>query len=122
MTWTYAESRELEPHDEGGLEGEIPGEIVEDGAEGKALEEVEETEDDPVRKPLNVILMARGLQRLEGEVGGECPANEVGNGGGEGIEKVEEGDKEDYADEGIRLGDLRALFEVDQDGVLGELQ
>ena len=39
---TYAESRELEPDDEGGLEGEVPGDIVEDQAQSKALEEVEE--------------------------------------------------------------------------------
>lgn len=66
--------------------------------------------------------MARGLERLEGQVGGERPADEIGDGCGEGVEKVEEADKEDYADEGIRLGDLRALLKVDKDGVLGELE
>lgn len=45
--------------------------------------------------------MARGLERLKGQVGGERPADEVGDGGGEGVEEVEEADKEDYADKGI---------------------
>lgn len=66
--------------------------------------------------------MARGLERLEGQVGGERPTDEIGDGGGEGVEEVEEADKEDYADEGIRLGDLRALLKVDKNGVLGELE
>lgn len=118
---TYAESGELEPKDESGLEGEVPREIVQNGAEGETLEEVEETENDPVRKPLNVILVARGLECLEGQVGRECPTNEVGNGGGKGVEEVEKGDKEDDANKGVRLGDLRALLKVDENRVLREL-
>ena len=37
---THAELRELEPEDEYTLEGEIPGEVVEDDTEREALEEV----------------------------------------------------------------------------------
>ena len=48
---TYAEGRELEPDDENGLEGEIPGEVVQHCAKGETLHKVEETKDDPISQP-----------------------------------------------------------------------
>jgi len=54
-----SESGKLEPEDEKGLEGEVPREVVKKNSEGQGFEEVEETEDDPVSQPLNVILGAR---------------------------------------------------------------
>lgn len=51
-----ASERQLEPHDKQGLEGEIPWNIVENDAQSKAFEEVEETKHDPVCQPLNIIL------------------------------------------------------------------
>jgi len=72
-----SEGRELEPENEEGLEGEVPWEVVEDDAEGKGLDKVEETEDDPVSQPLNIILRSRGLEGLEGQVGGKSPTEEV---------------------------------------------
>lgn len=66
--------------------------------------------------------MARGLESLEGQIGRDGPSDEVGDRGGEGVEEVEESDEGTNTNEGIRLGDLRALFEVDEDGVLGELE
>ena len=118
---TYAEGRELEPEDEQALEGEIPGEVVEHDTEGKALEEVEETEDNPVGQPLNVVLVTGRLERLDGEVRGEGPADEVRHGGGGSVDGVEDGEDDDGTDECVTLGDLRALLERVQDGVLGEL-
>ena len=66
--------------------------------------------------------MRRGrLDGLEGEVGGEPPANEVGDGRGEGVEAVQEGEQEDAAEDSVCLGNGRALLKVDEDRVLGEL-
>ncbi len=118
---THAELGELEPEDEDALEGEVPGEVVEDDAEGEGLEEVEEAEDDPVSKPLDVVGVTRRLEGLDGEEGGERPADEVGHGLREGVDAVEDGEEDDGAEEGVALGHLRALLEGVQDGVLGEL-
>lgn len=71
------ERGELEPDNEDGLEGEVPREVVKDDTERKALEEVEEAEDDPVREPLNVIVMRGRLERLHRKVCGHRPAEEV---------------------------------------------
>lgn len=67
--------------------------------------------------------MRRGrFDGLEGEVGGQTPSDEVRNGGGERVERVENDDKDESTNNGVGLGDLCALFEVVQDGVLGELR
>ena len=123
MTWkrTYASDRELEPEDEDGLERKVPGEVVEDDAEGEGLEEVEEAEDDPVGEPLDVIGMARRLEGLDGEEGGEGPADEVGDGRREGVDAVEDGEEKDGTEESVALGHLSALLERVQSRVLGEL-
>ena len=118
---TYAEGRELEPENEQALEGEIPGEVIEHNAEGEALEEVEEAEHDPVREPLDVVLVAGALKGLDGEVGGQSPADEIRDGGCEGVDRVEDGKENDGTEEGVALGHLGALLERVQDGVLGEL-
>jgi hypothetical protein len=74
---TYTEGRELEPNDEGRLEGEVPGDVVEDEAESERFHEVEETEYDPVGEPLNVVVRGGRFNSLEGEVGGEAPSYEI---------------------------------------------
>jgi len=111
----------LEPEDECGLEDKVEGEVVKDHPQGNALDEVEETKDAPVGKPLDVILVLRGLDSLEGEEGREAPANEVGDGEGEGVEEEEEGEEGNGADGGICLGDLRPGLELVGSGVLAEL-
>ena len=111
----------MQPEDEEGLEREVPGEVVEDDAEGEGLEEVEEAEDDPVGEPLDVVGGTRGLEGLDGEVGGEGPADKIGDGGREGVDAVEDGEEEDGTEEGVALGHLSALLEGVQDGILGEL-
>lgn len=52
----YTESWQLEPEDEDGLEREVPGKIVKDNAQCKALEKVEEAKYNPVCEPLDVIV------------------------------------------------------------------
>lgn len=108
---TYAEGRELEPEDEQALEGEIPGEVVEHNTEGEALEEVEEPEDNPVRQPLDVVLVTGRLECLDGEVRGEGPTDEVRHGRGGDVDRVEDGENGNGTDECVALGDLRALLE-----------
>ena len=123
MTWkrTYASDRELEPEDEDGLEGEIPGEVVEDDAESEAFREVEEAEDDPVREPLDVIGVARALERLDGEIGGKSPAHEIRDRRRKRVDGVENSKQDDGTEESVALGHLSALLEGVQDGILGEL-
>jgi hypothetical protein len=67
---THSESRKLKPKDENCLECKIPWEVVEDEAERKAFGEVEEAKDNPICEPLDIILMSRGLQSLEGKISG----------------------------------------------------
>ena len=119
---THAEGRELEPEDEDGLEGEVPGEVVQHDAERERLREVEEAEDDPVGEPLDVVGVTGRLDGLDGEVGGEDPAEEVGDGGGKGVDGVEDDDEGDAAEEGVGLRDLGVVLKVGERGVLGELQ
>lgn len=118
---TYPGVRELEPEDEDGLEREIPGKVVENDAEGEGLEEIEEAKDDPVSQPLDVVIMARGLESLDRQVGGDTPADEVGHGGGECVDAVKDNEETNCANECVALGNLCPLFELDKSGVLGEL-
>jgi len=118
---TYSESGELEPDNEGSLHGEIPGEVVEDHSESEGLNEVEETEHDPVGEPLNVVLRRRGLDRLEGEISGEEPANEVGHGLGERVEGKKESGEGNDTNDSVGFRDLCLLLEAVQNRVLGEL-
>lgn len=62
---TYTEGRELEPDNESRLEGEVPGDVVEDDAEGEGFHEVEEAEHDPVGEPLDIIVRRGRLDGLE---------------------------------------------------------
>jgi hypothetical protein len=118
---THASSGELEPENENGLEGIVEGEVVEDHADGKGLDEIEEAKDDPVRQPLDVITLFRGLEGAEAKVGGKSPADEVGGGRGEGVDKDEEGAEDGATEDEGRLGDLRAGLDVDKDRVAREL-
>lgn len=53
---THAEGRQLQPDDENGLEGVVPGEVIEENTDGETLEKIEETEDDPIGQPLNIVV------------------------------------------------------------------
>lgn len=63
------EGWELEPDNEGGLECEIPWNIVENWAERDTFKEIEETEYNPVSEPLDVVLRCGRFDSLEREVG-----------------------------------------------------
>jgi len=119
---THASSRELEPEDENGLESVVEGEVVKENAEGKRLDEIEEAKDDPVRQPLDIIFMPGRLERAEAEVGWESPANEVRGGGGEGVDKDEEGAEDGAAEDQRRLGDLHAGLDVIEHRVARQLE
>ena len=64
---------------------------------------------------------SRSLEGLEGQVGGESPTDKVRNGCGERVEGVEEKEERDGADDEVSLGDLTALLESLQSGVVVEL-
>lgn len=112
----------MEPDDEDCLEGKVPGDVVEHETKGETLGEVEETKDDPISEPLDVIVGGWGFDCLEGEIGGEGPSYKVGNGCGKGIECVEYEEEEDAAKDDVSLGDLGALLQDEEGGVLGELR
>jgi len=112
---------ELEPEDERGLDGEVVRDVVEDGAEGQALDEGEEPEDSPVGEPLGVVILSGGLDGAVGEVGGEGPSDEVGDGEREGVDE-DGGEEEGGGDErAVRLGDLGLGLELVEDRVLAQL-
>ena len=79
-------------------------------------------EDNPVREPLDIIVVAGGLEGLDGEVGRKSPADELRDGLREGVD--EEGDEHErgHGEEAIGLGDLCPLLELVRDRVLGQLQ
>lgn len=78
----------MEVEDEEGLASEIPREIVQHCPQREALGEVEETEDDPVCQPLNVIIVTRSLEGLDGKIGGERPTEQIGDGGSKRVDGV----------------------------------
>lgn len=52
---TNAECRKLQPENEQRPERKVPGEIVEEGTEGKALGKVEEPKNNPICEPLRIV-------------------------------------------------------------------
>jgi len=116
-----AESGELKPDDEKSLEGEVPREVVKYHSQGKALQEVEETEHGPVCQPLDIISNAWGFDSPEGEVSRESPANEVGDRCSEGVDEVEDSEEEDTAENCVSFGNLGPLFKVVKNGIFREL-
>ena len=95
---------------------------MEDETEGDALEEGEESEHDPVREPLSVVLSSRSLKSLEGEIGGEEPSDSIGDGEGEAVDE-DQADKGDRGDKNaISFGDVGLLFDLDEDRVPRELK
>jgi len=116
-----AESGQLEPDEEDGLEGEIPGNIVEHDTEGKALCEVEGAEDDPICEPLNVVLVSGGLESLEGEVCWDGIADKVGYRCGKRVHEMEKSEKENTSKYGICFRNLGAFLESGENGVVREL-
>ena len=73
---------EHKPHDRECLERVVEGEPVQHEAH-KRLDKVEETEHNPVREPLDVVLRLGRLKRIQREVHGNEETNEVGQETGE---------------------------------------
>lgn len=65
--------------------------------------------------------MTGALERLEGKIGRECPANKIGDRCGERIKKVEESTEYDACDEQVALRDLGTLLEVIHDRIFRQL-
>jgi hypothetical protein len=112
----------LEPDDEDRFEGKIPREVVKHQTERDALGEVEEPKDDPVCKPLNVILVSGGLERLEGQECWNCPSNEARHGAGKRVDKMEKSEEKNAAKYGVGFRNLGALFERIQNRIFHELR
>jgi len=116
-----AESGELEPDDEDCLESKIPWEVIKHQTECNAFREVEEAKDDPVCKPLDVILVSGGLDRLERKVCWNRPSNEGRHRASEGVHEVEKKEEEKTAKDGIGFRNLGALFKRIQNWIFREL-
>lgn len=84
---------EHQPDGSGQLDGKVVRDVVENHTERGGFDIVEETKDDPVTQPLGVVTLLRRLERVASEVGGEGPADEVGDGLGEAeeVQQDEEG-------------------------------
>jgi len=65
--------------------------------------------------------MSLSFKRLEGQIGGESPTDEVRNGCSERVEAVEKEEERDRANDEVSLGYLGALLESLQGGVVVEL-
>ena len=74
--------RKHKPDNRKRLERVVEGEPVQDEAH-KRLDKVEETEHNPVREPLDVVLRLGRLKRIQREVHGNEETNEVGQETGE---------------------------------------
>ena len=85
--------------------------------ESQGLDKVEESKDNPVSQPLNVILISGGL---DGQVGGKSPTEEIGNGCSERVEGMKEEERNGTDDE-VSLGNLNVLPGCLQGGVVVEL-
>lgn len=111
------------PDDEDGLENKVHGDPVENGSDSHGLSEVEAAKDGPVGEPLLVVVGAGRLDGLDGEVGRERPADQVGDGRRE-AEHVEEDEHDRARAQGehtVRLGNLGLLLDLPQDRVLVQL-
>lgn len=107
------------PEDSDELEDVVEGEPV-GGANG-ALNNGQESEDDPVGEPLSVIRGTRSEESLEGVVPGEKETGEVGEELASDVEEDEEEVDSDQTQDGVDLGERGLTLKVVQDRVLGEL-
>lgn len=133
------DARQLTPDDQDRLEDKVHGDPVKNGADRDRLEEVHAAKDGlscvstnslprqplpaafernsayPVREPLLVVIGAGRLDGLDGEVGGEGPADEVGDGLGE-TEHVEEDQDDGPAGVGQRCESKPSSFNYEAEG------
>lgn len=107
----------MEVEDEGGLESKIPGEVVQHRPQREAFSEIEEPENDPICQPLDVIIVTRTFEGLDGKIGGERPTEQIGDGRGKCVDSVQHDKEDETTEESVALGHLRALLEVGQEGI-----
>lgn len=113
------EGRERKPEEEDELEGIVEGEPVDDADE--ALDNGEERENDPVCKPLRVVVFRGGEKRFKRVVTRDDEAGEVGQELTAEVEDDKEEVESDQADDSIRLRDSGLLLEINKSRVPGEL-
>lgn len=113
------EDGEGEPEKEEELEDIVKGEPVNDVNE--ALDNSEESENDPVSQPLGVIFLVGREKGPQGVVPRDDEASEVGEELTTEVEDDEEEIEGGEADDGVGLGNASRLLEVIEGGVLGEL-
>jgi hypothetical protein len=114
-------SGELEPEDKESLEGIVEGEIVKNHSQGEGFKEVEETEHNPVREPLDVVLVTRSLNSLEREISWEEPSNKVRGRGSKGVNEDENRSEAHSTHDQEGLGYLSTLLKVVEDRIFGKL-
>lgn len=107
------------PHDQDELENVVEGEPV-SGADS-ALNDSQESEDNPVREPLGVILGAGGEKCLKGVVTGDEETGKVDEELASNVKEDKEEVDSDKAKDDIDLGDIGLTLKVGEDRVLGEL-
>lgn len=53
---TYPESWKLEPNNEDGFQSVVPRDVIQNKANGKGFQKVEESENDPICEPLYIVV------------------------------------------------------------------
>jgi hypothetical protein len=113
------ENRQREPQEEDKLEGVVEGEPVDHA--NKTLNNGEKGEDNPVCQPLCVVGLARREKRIQRVVSRDHKTSEIGQELAAEVEDNQEEVQRNQADDSVGLGHRRALLEVVQSGVFGQL-
>jgi hypothetical protein len=113
------EGRQREPQEEDELEDKVEGKPVDNV--DKALHNSEEGEDDPVGKPLGVVVGVVCEESAQRVVTRDDEASDVGQQLAAHVEDDEEEVEGGQANDSIGLGDTSLLLEVVEGGVLGQL-
>jgi hypothetical protein len=113
------EGRQREPQEEDELEDKVEGKPVDNV--DKAFQDSEEGEDDPVGKPLGVVVGVVCEESAERVVAGNDEASKVGQKLATHVEDNEEEVEGSEANDTIGFGNASLLLEVVEGGVLGQL-
>lgn len=113
------EDGERQPEEEDELEDVVEGEPVDDL--DQALNDSEESKNNPVRQPLGIILLVVSEECLERVVTGDNKTGKVGQELAAEVEDDEEEVEGTESNNSICLGDTGLLLGVVEERVLGEL-
>jgi hypothetical protein len=111
--------RKSEPEDKCKLEDVVEGEPVR--GTDCALDDSEESVNNPVSQPLSVISLSSREEGVKGVVGGENEASEVDEQLTGNIKEDQEGVDTAQTKDNVDLGDRGLALKVVKDRVLGEL-